>query len=115
MNSLFKVGEYGGFVLFLAFFAVVVWKMITGEISLDGLLESKDDQGTRSFSPERAQLLIFTLLVAGKYVLAVIQNPHRDSLPDLSAELVAVLGGSQAIYIGGKAWSRFAPSFKKLK
>ena len=115
MNSLFRVGEYVVFVLLLGFVAVVVWKMITGEISLDGLLDSKDGRGNRSYSVERAQLLVFTLLVAGKYVLAVIQNPHRDSLPDLPVELVAVLGGSQAIYVGGKAWSRFAPLLKKLK
>ena len=115
MNSLFRAGEYVVFALLLGLVAVVVWKIITREISLDGLFDSTDAQNTRSYSVERAQLLIFTLLVAGKYVLAVIQNPHRDSLPDLPVEFVAVLGGSQAIYIGGKAWSRFGPLFKKEK
>lgn len=113
MNSLFKAGEYGGLALLLAFFAVVVWRILSGEISLDGLLDSKDSRGNGSYSVERAQLLIFTLLVAGKYLLAVIQNPNRDSLPDLPTEWVALLGGSQAIYLAGKAWARIGPMFKK--
>ncbi len=113
MDLLFTLTKYGGTVLLLGFLLVTVWKLLSGEIVLDGLLDDK--QGRSSFSPGRAQLLIFTLLVAGKYLLAVIQNPHRDSLPGLPVELVALLGGSQAVYLGGKAWSKFSPVFKKLK
>lgn len=115
MGSLLKFGEYGSFVLLLGFFVVIAWKVITGEISLDGLLDSVDGRGNRSFSVERAQLLIFTLLVAAKYVLAVIHNPRRDSLPDLPTELVVVLAGSQAIYIGAKARSILVPVLKERR
>lgn len=115
MNSLYSAGEYAGFALLFGFFGAILWKIASGKIPLDGLLDSKDGGGNRSYSVERAQLLVFTLLVAGKYTLDVIQNPRRNSLPDLPVELVAVLGGSQAIYLGGKAWSRFGPLLKKIK
>src|SRR5262245_6782415 len=115
MNVLFTVGEYCGLTILLGFFAIVLWKMLSGTIPLDGLLETVDERGQRSFSPGRAQLLIFTLLVAGRYLLAVIQNPNSNSLPALPPEMLVVLGGSQAVYLGGKAWSAFVPLIKKLK
>lgn len=115
MNSLLKTGEFAGLALMLAFLAIILWRIVSGEISLDGLLDSKAAGAAPSYSPERAQLLVFTLFVAGKYLLAVFQNPNRNSLPDLPPEVVAVLAGSQAIYLGGKAWSRFRPLLKKLK
>lgn len=113
MNSLFKSGEYGGLVLLLGFVGVVIWKIASGEISLRGLLASKPD--THHPSIERIQLFVVTLFVAGRYVLAVIGNPHRDSLPDLPAAFVAVLGASQAIYLAVKAWPRFRPLLQKMK
>lgn len=107
--------EYAGFALLCGFFGVVLWKILCGAISLDGLLDSFDEQGHRSFSPARAQLLIFTILVAGKYLLAVSQSPNRDALPGLPDSLLAILGASQTVYIAGKAWSVFVPQLKKLK
>jgi hypothetical protein len=115
MDLLSTQTEYAGFALLCGFFAVILWKILAGAISLDGLLDSFDEQGHRSFSPARAQLLIFTILVAGKYVLAVSQNPHRDALPGLPDGLLAILGGSQAVYVAGKAWSAFVPKLKQLK
>lgn len=115
MDLLFKLAEFCGWSLLLGFFGVVLWKILSGEISLEGLLDSFDHLGKRSYSPGRAQLLIVTAAVAAKYVMAVIQNPHRESLPGLPVELVAALGGSQAIYLGGKAWTTFLPLLKKLK
>ena len=115
MELLLTQEEYAGFALLCGFFGVVLWKILAGAISLDGLLDSFDEQGNRSFSSARAQLLIFTILVAGNYVLAVIQNPNRDVLPGMPDGLLAILGGSQAVYVAGKAWSAFVPKLKKLK
>lgn len=88
--------------LLVGFLTVIVWKILTGAISLDGLLESVDPNGRRSFSPARAQLLAATIVVAAKYVFVVIQSPQRDALPGLPSEWVAALGGSQVLFLGGK-------------
>jgi hypothetical protein len=39
--------------------------------------------------------------VAGYYLLQVIHNPKE--LPEMPALMVAALGGSHALYLGGKA------------
>jgi hypothetical protein len=45
----------------------------------------------------------------------VIVNPKGDSLPDLPPSVLAVLAGSQAVFLGGKAFSTFVePLLKKL-
>lgn len=83
----------------------VAYKIFTGGIRLSGLLSAKDDRNNPSFSPGRAQMLMATVLTALYYLLQVIQNPSADSLPSLPNTLVGILGGSHAIYLGGKARS----------
>jgi hypothetical protein len=39
------------------------------------------------------------------YLLQVINNRDSKSLPDIPATLVGILGGSHAIYLGGKVQS----------
>jgi hypothetical protein len=109
---------FGTFAFFMAstlcitllggFFAVVAWKLLTGGIRLDYLLygsrRDRTDGGyTEFFSPGRVQLLIVTILTASYYVLQVIHDPTK--FPEIPAAWVAALGGSQAIYLGGKAQS----------
>ena len=102
------LAKWEGIVLLGGFVFVVVWKLATGEISLDYLLygDAKTYQGTGPaifFSPGRAQMLMASVTVAGYYLLRVIQDPtHFPSVPN---ELVAALGTSHAIYLGGKAQS----------
>ena len=102
MALLVKLTVFCGMFFLVGLLLVVAWKMLTGGISLDGLLESVDRNGRRSFSPARAQLLAATIVVAAKYVFVVIQSPQRDALPGLPSEYVAVLGGSQLLFLGGK-------------
>lgn len=98
----------GGFV------GVVLWKMATGEISLAYLLYTKGSDGRPSYSPARLQLLIFTLAVAANYLHGVMVTPHVDKLPDVPPSVLAALGGSHAVYLGGKAISTFIqPLIKK--
>jgi hypothetical protein len=114
MNLLTRLAVIEGGVLLAGFFGIVLYKIVVGDISLAGLLDAKLPDGRRSFSPGRLQLLIFTVVVAGYYLHAVVANPHRDSLPDLPPSVVAALGGSQAVYLGGKALSAFLqPLLKK--
>jgi len=111
MNSLVKLASWAGLVLFGGFFSVVLWKLLTGGISLSYLLDgdvrdpnSPDGSGfSTSPSAGRAQTLAVTLFVAGWYLLQVIHNPRQ--FPHLPNALVGSLAGSQILYLGGKAHS----------
>lgn len=86
-----------------AFAAVVFVGLLTGGISTRSLLYGERKGGGRYFSPGRVQLLIVTILVAFDYLVNVLQSPDRESLPDVNASVLALLVGSHAIYLGGKA------------
>src|SRR5262245_55519847 len=94
--------------LLVGFFGVIAWKLLTGGICLDYLLygSRRDRTGggyTQFFSPSRVQLLIVTILTASYYLLQVIHDPTK--FPEIPGAWVAALGGSQAMYLGGKAQS----------
>ena len=88
--------------------AIVGMQILTGEINTANLLygRRKGASGLELyFSPERVQLLIFTLGVAWNYVLSLAQDPSACRLPEVPQQTLAILGGSHAIYLGGKAYS----------
>jgi hypothetical protein len=87
--------------------AVVLFKILTGAIRLSGLLNGVQRDGTSGFSLGRAQLLLVTAVSAAYYVVQVFQNPSSNSLPGIPPALLGVVGGSQAVYLCGKAWSLF--------
>ena len=96
-----------GLILFGGFFAVVLWKLSTGGIRLDQLLEGdiRDPDNADGFStyvsPGRTQSLACTVFVAGYYLLQVVHNPKQ--LPAVPTGLVGALAGSHALFLGGKA------------
>jgi hypothetical protein len=109
----------------LALFGIVVTQLLTGRISTknllygrmndagdpivgaDGVTKSlKKKEDTLYFSPERVQLLLFTLGAAFYYLTQVLNNPNPGTFPPLPLSWPAVIGGSNAIYLGGKAYSR---------
>ncbi len=108
---LFRISLGAAFVLLGAFAAMIAVRMCRGEILLDGLLDRKDTTGQRSFSPARLQLLIVTLAVAADYVYQIWISPQRTSLPSLSNEVVAALGGSQILYLGAKTYALLIEPF----
>lgn len=85
----------------------MLWKLCTGEISLEQMLEgdalgaNRADGVTTYVSGGRTQLLASTVFVAGYYLLQVLHNPKQ--FPALPTELVGALAGSQSLYLGGKA------------
>ncbi len=102
--------------LLAGFFGVVVFQMVSGRISLAGLLDTKAPSGRRTFSPGRLQMLIATVVIAGRYLYSVAVNPQQAALPTLHPAELAVLGGSQAVYLGGKAIDAYLqPILKGLK
>jgi sulfite exporter TauE/SafE len=100
MRTLVTLAQWEGIILLLSFGVVTVWKLLASG-SFAGLLRSSD--GT--LSPGRIQLLVLTVMTALQYVLATIADPSH--LPELPSNLEMALGGSQALYLGAKAWSMF--------
>jgi len=90
--------------------AIIFHRLLTGRINTNYLLYGTNKDGTRSFSPERVQLLLFTLWTAMSYLMQVAETRHSGLLPDIPTQTLALLTGSHAIYLGGKAYSTF---FKK--
>ncbi len=113
MDSLAKLASSGAAVLFGGFFVVVLWKLFTGGIPLNGLLEgdvrddnSPDGSGVSSApSAGRAQAFTVTMYIAVWYLLQVINNPKE--FPQLPNALIGALAGSHAVYLGGKAQALF--------
>jgi hypothetical protein len=91
--------------LFGALGALVAFQMITGRINIKGLLSDKTKKGAGTFSPARLQLLMFTLAFA-VYILGKVMNsiaagnPH---LPEIDQNVMLILGGSQALFLGAKS------------
>jgi hypothetical protein len=107
--GLVRLASWAGAILLVSFFAIIVWRLFTGGISLNRLLygdrrDSKEPSGySEFFSPARTQMLIVTILTAGYYLLQVIHDP--TTFPKIPVAWTVALGGSQAIYLGGKAQS----------
>ena len=78
---------------------IIAYQILTGRISTKKMFAEKD--GTGRFSIGRVQLLVLTLTGAFYYVLQVVDNP--SGLPEVSQDLLLILGGSNIIYLGGKA------------
>lgn len=115
MDLLARWAAIAGGLLLGGFFGVVAFNLANGNISLAGLLETKGPSGAPAFSPGRLQMLIATVVIAGQYLYSVIANPTQGSLPTLPPAAVAVLGGSHAVYLGGKAIDAFLqPLLKNL-
>ena len=110
MPSPATFAEWVGFLLFGGFFGVVFWKLANGSIPLDQLLETGGPNS--SYSAGRAQSLAVTLFVASYYLMQVIQNPKQ--LPEVPQTLVALLAGSQTMYLGGKALDLLPDSWSNL-
>jgi hypothetical protein len=120
MHTLSVMARWEGLILLGGFFGVVVWKLLSGGISLDQLLEgdtgspngaSGSDPGTY-VSVGRAQSLVITAFTALYYLIQVLQNPTQ--FPQLPASLIDVLMGSQAVYLADKAQAMLGPRFKSF-
>lgn len=87
-------------------FGVIAYQLLTGQINTKGLLWGQTGSGNSYFSPERVQLLLSTLAMASYYLGLVLQNSTK--LPDVDPNWIAALGGSHALYLGGKAYAMMA-------
>jgi hypothetical protein len=84
---------------------LVVGQLLSGGINTSGLLLGTKGDGSAYVSPERVQLLLFTLAVAFQYVLAVLKNP--TVFPTIQQDWLALFGASHVVYLGGKLGALF--------
>jgi hypothetical protein len=107
MRSISTLAAYEGLILLAGFFGIVFWRLLTGRIGLNQLLEGdiRDPKSAEGYSTQpsagRAQSLVITAFAALYYLLQVIHNPK--GFPKLPNGLIEALAGSQVVYLGGKA------------
>ena len=87
--------------------AAVAYQALTGRINTRGMLFDKEGKIRQHFSPARVQLLVITLSGAVYYLLRVIERPDAAQFPDMPPELLLILGGSHALYLGAKGGPLF--------
>ncbi len=88
-------------------FGIIATLLLMGDINTRYLLHGSRHNGTHYFSPERVQLLIATLAVAAAYLEDASTTASHGTLPDVPRWWLSGLGGSQSIYLAGKALRRF--------
>src|SRR5436309_3160368 len=84
----------------------IALQLLTGAINTHYLLYGTRNDGTKYFSAERVQLLVATIAVAFQYLLNA-KHATSGQMPTLPQGSLEVLGLSNAIYLGGKAWTTF--------
>jgi hypothetical protein len=79
---------------------VIFYRLLTGSINTKGML---DDKGSGSgFSPARLQLMISTAVVALYYIGQALTSKNTGQFPTIPNEMLVILGGSHAFYLGSK-------------
>jgi hypothetical protein len=76
-----------------------------GRSNTRGLFTGQKGDGTEYFSPERVQLLLFTLGAAFQFLSGVLRDPTQ--FPVVSGSWILLLGGSDVLYLGGKLAATF--------
>src|SRR5438045_23854 len=105
MPSLVSTTTYAVLLFIVGLSAAVFPRLLNGGINTRHLLYGRKADGSTYFSPERVQLLLFTIWTALSYLLNVIEHRGDGKLPDVPTTTLALLSGSHALYLGGKAYS----------
>jgi hypothetical protein len=94
--------------LITALMLVVGYQLLAGRINTKKLLFDKTNNHR---SPGRVQLLMLTLVGALSYLLMTVDDPKN--LPEVPTELLLIMGGSNLVYLTGKASSSFPSLFQR--
>lgn len=103
MSALASVLRYEIWIFLTVLAAVIVYQLLTRRIITRGLM--RDKMNGRAFSPGRLQMLIATAGAAFYYVLLIFANDKPGQFPEVPSALLLIVGGSQAVYLGGKAFA----------
>jgi hypothetical protein len=105
VHSLAELTYWEVLSLLATLFGVVCVQLLSGQINMRGLLTGKKGDGTEYFSPERVQLLLFTLGTAYQFLSSVLRDPSQ--FPVVSDSWILLFGGSHVLYLGGKLGASF--------
>jgi hypothetical protein len=98
-------------IIFLGAMAgIVAVQLLTGQINTSGLFRAKaaGPRGkSEQISPARVQLLVSTLGAASYYLSQVLANKSPGTFPPIPETWPAILGGSNLLYLGGKAYGKW--------
>ncbi len=94
----------------IVLFVTLAYRMLSGSTNVTGLLRTRNagagaGAGTGAVEAERVQLFIAFLLALvfyAKEAIAQTQTGMATSLPEAPEELIAILTGSNALYLSGK-------------
>jgi hypothetical protein len=75
---------------------MILYKLVTRQINARGMLGN----GSSPITASRVQSLIGTVTVGFMYLRTFPMYPGE--MPPVTPDMLAILGGSQAIYLGGK-------------
>lgn len=107
-------------VFLICLFALVIYRLLTGKINTRYLFHGQRSDGTHYFSPERVQLMIFTVWIALFYLLDTYESrvvhptdQTMHTLPEVPNKTLALLGASHVVYLAGKAYSMFVARVTK--
>lgn len=88
---------------------LILWAIVSGRMCLSGLFTTdlNGDGIADEFHPERVQLLLVTLLGIASYAYmtfkaATAPEAALTVLPDVSEELLMLMGASHSIFLSGK-------------
>jgi len=79
--------------VFLAFFGVILWKILTNQIDLRDLVN--EPAGKASLA--RFQMLLFTFVIAGLFLLLSVDAGQFVDIPDGVLVLLGISSGSYVI------------------
>ena len=96
MSTVVSVVEYEVWGLLGALLALVTFRILTGAIHTHGLF---NDKSTGEFSPERVQLMVFTLVAAGYFLTGFGEMRETHRLAVDSKEVILLFGGSHGVYL----------------
>jgi hypothetical protein len=85
---------------FAAIVFIIVFRMATGAIPLDGML--KTDARGSGLQFHRLQLVAVTLMMAAGYLILAIGRGHAHTLPDVTPPFLLAVAGSHLTYLGNK-------------
>ena len=107
MIELRRLFGWEGLLFLLGLYGMTAIQLLTGAINTKGLLYGRSRGNKIKFSPERAQLLVFTIGAASYYLLQAVAAMKMGHLPPVPETWPTLIGTSNALYLGGKAYSRF--------
>ncbi|MBV9761852.1 MAG: hypothetical protein JO340_14925 [Acidobacteriaceae bacterium] len=104
LYSLIAAAAFWEILLFIAgLTALVAYQLLTRRINTQNLFCGVRRDGRKYFSPERVQLLIFTVAAAFQYLRSVMLVRHTGQFPPVPKGMLELVGSSNVLYLAGKS------------